>query len=100
MFQKFVRFVTVAGLLVLSAAMSLGQVEQGTVTGTVIDASNAAVVDAKVTLTNVDTQVAAVTTTNQQGHYNFPFTAPGHYQGGDPAPAREEVLGEDGTRRG
>jgi hypothetical protein len=80
MFQKFVRFVTIAGLIVLSVTSSVGQVEQGTVTGIVIDASNAAVVDAKVTLTNVDTQVAAVTTTNQQGHYNFPFTAPGHYQ--------------------
>jgi Carboxypeptidase regulatory-like domain/TonB dependent receptor len=79
MFQRFVSFATIAGLIALSVTASLGQVEQGTVTGLVIDASNAAVVDAKVTLTNVDTQVSAITNTNQQGNYNFPFTAPGHY---------------------
>src|ERR1700692_2721113 len=79
MFHKLAPVAEIAFLIVLIAAVGLGQVEQGTVTGVVTDPSNAAVVDAKVTLTNVDTQVAVVTNTNQQGNYNFPFTAPGHY---------------------
>lgn len=79
MFQKFVPFAKIGVLTALVVTAGFAQVEQGTVTGIVTDPSNAAIVDAKVTLTNVDTQVAAVTATNQQGVYNFPFTAPGHY---------------------
>ena len=81
MFQKlFLPLARIAGSMALVVMTSLAQVEQGTVTGIVTDPSNAAIVDAKITLTNADTRVAAVTTTNQQGVYNFPFTAPGRYE--------------------
>ncbi len=79
MFQQRVPVCALAGLVVFSAAICLAQVEQGTVTGVVTDQSKAVITDAKVTLTNTDTGVAANTNTNQQGNYSFPFTPPGHY---------------------
>jgi hypothetical protein len=61
------------------AAICPAQVEQGSITGVVTDPSNASVGDAKVTVTNIDTQVATAMNTNSQGNYGFPFLPPGHY---------------------
>ncbi|HMJ61187.1 MAG TPA: TonB-dependent receptor, partial [Bryobacteraceae bacterium] len=64
----------VAGAFVCS-----GQVEQGTITGIVTDQSGALVAGAKVTVTNLDTQVTRSSETNNQGNYTFPFLPHGSY---------------------
>ncbi len=52
----------------------------GDVTGTVTDPSGAAIQDAAVTLTNVNTNASLQTTTNAEGSYRFAFVSPGTYQ--------------------
>lgn len=64
-------------LLVWTAA---GQVEQGTITGTVNDTSGAVVPGARVAVTNTKTGVASVTQTNGEGHYTLPYMPPGQYE--------------------
>jgi len=49
------------------------------VQGTVVDPKGAAVAHAKVTLTNVDTNVAATSQTSDQGFYHFAELPPGNY---------------------
>ncbi|MGH9673661.1 MAG: carboxypeptidase-like regulatory domain-containing protein, partial [Bryobacteraceae bacterium] len=63
----------------LAAALSYGQQGRGTILGTVTDSSGAAVVGARVTVTNVDTNVSFGTVTNQEGYYTVPPLNVGHY---------------------
>jgi hypothetical protein len=51
----------------------------GDVTGTVTDATGAAVPGAKVTLTNVGTNISQTASTNMAGNYRFSFLTPGTY---------------------
>ncbi len=62
-----------------NAMLCPAQVEQGTITGVVIDQSGAAVADAKVTLRNTDTEGTSIVQTNGQGNYSFPFLPHGNY---------------------
>src|SRR5438128_1657341 len=48
--------------------------------GTVTDSSGGVVVDAQVTLTNVDTSVSRTVPTNADGIFRFPSLGPGHYK--------------------
>src|SRR5262245_31279614 len=65
----------------LSATVALPQAEVGAASlhGTVSDASGAAVPNAGVTLTNLQTGLPKPTTTNQAGLYNFPQLPVGSY---------------------
>jgi hypothetical protein len=65
--------------LVFFASFCFAQTEQGTITGVVTDPSGALVEGAKVTVVNTDTQVSAVSQTNTQGNYTFPFLPHGNY---------------------
>lgn len=56
-----------------------GQAVTGSVLGTVTDASGAVVVNAKVTLTEVNTSVARSADTNASGNYTFPDIPEGSY---------------------
>jgi len=74
------------GLLV-ALALSLtathvahAQEYRGRVQGVVSDVSQAVVVDAKVTLTNVKTGVSTARTTDHTGHYLFDLVEPGSYR--------------------
>jgi len=71
------------GILPLALAIfGAGLLYAGTtasISGTVTDASGAAVVGATVTATNVDTGVATTQTTNAQGYYSFQSLALGKY---------------------
>ena len=67
------------GLALLVSGISLGQVEQAGITGTVTDPTGAAVPKAKITATNVKTQVSAATETNDLGYYNLPYLPVGEY---------------------
>ena len=51
----------------------------GDVTGTVTDPSGAAIPNASVTLTNINTNASLKTTTNGDGSYRFAFVQPGTY---------------------
>ena len=69
-------------LFVLGAALAASLVAQetrGRVQGDVRDPSGAVVAGAEVTLSNDDTGVKSVKSTNETGHYIFDFVIPGHY---------------------
>ena len=66
------------GALCASAAFS--QAVNGTIVGTVTDASGAAVANAKVTLTETNTKIARSKLTNESGAYGFPDLPPGIYE--------------------
>src|SRR6266852_9194827 len=64
-------------------ALSLGafaQIQNGQFTGTVTDPSGAAIANAKVTVTNVGTNLSVATTTNQTGLYKFNELPTGTYK--------------------
>jgi hypothetical protein len=69
-------------ILFLSLLLAAGSVYGGvtaSISGTVTDATGAAVVGATVTATNVDTGIAATQQTNGQGFYSFQSLALGKY---------------------
>jgi hypothetical protein len=68
------------GLFVLGFPhTAIGQVVNGTLVGTVTDASDAAVAGAQVTATVPATGISHTTTTNGSGNYTFPNMPPGVY---------------------
>jgi hypothetical protein len=56
------------------------QEARATISGTATDSSGAVVAGAQVTITNVDTGVSFVATTNGAGQYRFLFLNPGNYR--------------------
>lgn len=73
-------------LIAASAAMFVlagfahGQAVNGTVVGTVSDATGAVVPDAKITITEVRTGLSRTTASNQSGNYTAPNLAAGKYR--------------------
>jgi hypothetical protein len=65
--------------LVLFVSSAFGQAVSSTVLGTVTDSSGAVIVNAKVTLTEVNTRVNRTSQTNESGNYNFADVPPGNY---------------------
>ena len=75
------------GLLVIFVALLLScgialeaQTITGSVNGTVTDPTGAVVPNAKITATNVDTNIGTPTTTNSDGIYNIAFLQIGNYK--------------------
>lgn len=66
-------------LIALGAEPARAQAFRGTILGTVTDSSGAAVVNAKVTIRNVDTGVERSTDTNTDGQYIVPELPIGNY---------------------
>jgi hypothetical protein len=66
--------------LCLFSVVSLAQIQNGQFTGTVSDPSGAAIPNAKVTVTNTDTNLSATTTTSASGLYTFKELPPGTYR--------------------
>ncbi len=69
----------VCALLTAFSIAAYGQAVTGTVLGTVTDSSGAVVANAKVTLTEVNTQVIRNAQTNASGNYTFPDLPEGAY---------------------
>ena len=69
--------VLLAAFFVIFSAQALAQ--EATIVGTVTDPSGAAVPNAKVTLTNVETSVSKNFTTNSSGQYTAVDIHIGHY---------------------
>src|SRR5436190_4732956 len=63
----------------LLASEGRAQIQSGTITGTVVDASSASVPDTQVTATNEATGAARNQTTNESGSFNFAGLPPGNY---------------------
>src|SRR6185436_3393382 len=75
------RILIVICLSFFAAASLMGQTAgTGGLTGTVIDPSNAAVPNATVTITNLETNQMRTTMTGQDGVYKFTLLAPGTYR--------------------
>jgi hypothetical protein len=73
------RSLTIAAVLALALGAH-AQTSRGTVTGTVLDSSGAALARARITLTGVDTGVKLSTTSNDAGVYRFDAVDLGVYE--------------------
>ena len=79
--KKFSAVLILATVLAMGlAATTYGQIDTGTILGTVRDQSGAVVPQAKVTLTNSGTGVSSSGQTNSEGNYAFPAIKSGTYQ--------------------
>src|SRR2546430_2317875 len=67
--MKKLQFCLVAISILLVALGAFAQVQNGQFTGIVTDPSGAAIPNAKVTVTNMGTNLSVTTTTNQSGLY-------------------------------
>lgn len=67
-------------MLTFGAVIALGQAIDGSIVGTVTDASGAAIVGADVTATNVATNVTATAKTSGSGEYRFDHLLVGTYR--------------------
>lgn len=67
-------------LLMLSFGAANAQEYRGTIAGSVTDPNGAIVPAATVTVQNVETNVSATATTNDDGAYSFPLLLPGKYK--------------------
>lgn len=66
--------------LVFSITTSNAQEFRGTIAGTVNDPNGAVVAAATVTVQNIETNVSATATTNEEGAFTFPLLLPGTYK--------------------
>src|SRR5690242_6939804 len=66
-------------LVLFAPSFVYAQADKGTLLGTVQDASGAAVPDVEVRVTEVNTNIAHITRTNDDGNYSFPLLDPGMY---------------------
>ena len=66
-------------LLLVSAGVASAQVDEGAITGTVVDTTGAVVPGATVTLVNTDVGLSLKNTTNNSGIYTFSPVRIGHY---------------------
>src|SRR5207237_3414877 len=70
---------SLGGILSLNAGVAHGQAMSGSIVGTVVDSSGAAVVGADVEATNVGTNVTTRSKTNSTGEYRIDNLLPGTY---------------------
>ena len=66
-------------LAILCASVAFSQAVNGTIVGTVTDASGAVIAGAKITLTEINTRIAHTGVTNSSGEFTFPDLPPGTY---------------------
>src|SRR5204863_7206176 len=70
----------VAALLVGFAVPSFGQMNTGTITGTVTDPQGAAIANVKITVVHIDTNFESRVATNSEGLYRVQSLQPGLYR--------------------
>ncbi len=78
-FKKHTSFVFLITLLSLTCSSLYGQFDNGSMVGTIHDASGAAIVGAKVTITNTATGIVSTATTGNDGSYEVPSLRVGVY---------------------
>lgn len=67
-------------LFAVSIGTTNAQEYRGTITGTVNDPNGAVVPAATVTVQNIETNVSATVTANEEGAFSFPLLLPGMYK--------------------
>jgi hypothetical protein len=67
-------------LLLLSAVVAFGQTENARISGRVTDLTGAVIVGAQCKITNIETDVSVITTTNEDGIYVLPDLHPATYR--------------------
>jgi len=77
--NRFKRILLLTGVAVAIGAGAL-HAQDSQVSGQIIDNSNAAVSDASVTLTRVETGDNRQVSSSDDGYYSFPLVLPGHYE--------------------
>jgi hypothetical protein len=77
--QIFSRTLFLGLLIAISAIAARAQYEDGSLTGSIHDATGAAVANASVTVTNVNTGIVVKTAANGSGDYNLPSLRIGVY---------------------
>lgn len=82
-------------LSALTPMVAHGQVDQGSITGTVQDSSGAVVANASVTVTNTDTGLALQVRTNAAGSYVFSPLRIGSYKVSAAAPGFQTTTREN-----
>src|ERR1043165_6005094 len=78
--MKLRRLICSFALSTLYAALAHGQAVNGSLLGTVTDATGGAVPNAKVVITETNTGVSRTANTNESGNYNFADLPPGLYK--------------------
>lgn len=73
MSQKLARLIALISFAITHAVVGSAQVEQGPITGSVTDQSDALIAGAQVTVRNVRTGVKSVTRTSSGGYYSAPY---------------------------
>jgi hypothetical protein len=77
---RFIMRTVCFALVLASSILTFAQTESASMSGTVMDHSGAVVVDARIEVTNSDTNVKAATTTNKTGTYVVTGLQPGRYR--------------------
>jgi hypothetical protein len=77
---RFIMRSAYLALVLLTSGLSRAQTESATLSGTVMDRSGAVVVDAKIEVTNSDTNVRTASSTNKSGTYVVTGLRPGRYR--------------------
>src|ERR1700693_4528418 len=77
--KNLCRASAMCALLVLSMTMAYSQAVNGTLLGSVTDTTGAVVVNAKVTVTEQNTNIAHSMFSNESGNYSFSDLPPGRY---------------------
>lgn len=67
-------------IILLNLSSSFGQEYRGTIAGTITDPNGAVVPAATVTVQNIETNVTATVSTNDEGNFSFPLLLPGKYK--------------------
>ncbi len=68
------------GLVALTGTQALAQATNGTIAGSVVDKSQAAIIGAKVTITSLTTGETRTAVTNSVGVFRIESVSPGHYR--------------------
>src|SRR5579871_5084891 len=84
--------IAVVSVLLLMTTIGSGQTTNGSIYGSILDSSGAAVPKANVVATNVKTGVALSTVSNDSGVYIFPSLLPGDYTVGAEAAGFRKAL--------
>ena len=66
-------------VLLLTIAMAFGQAVNGSLLGTITDATGGSIPNAKILVTEANTGTSRTTVTNESGNYSFPDLPPGTY---------------------
>ena len=87
-------FLAVIFILLMNFSSAFGQEYRGTITGTVTDPNGAIIPGASVTVQNIETNIAANATANDDGNFTFPLLLPGKYKLSATAPNFKTAVRE------